>query len=230
MTVGFEADIDNAMGTRREQRNSEAKKGYIETAINYVSGLSTRAKTGLAAVGVFVAGFGVSYILNREMPASTQGSQEFDLEDLKSVNKSLGELIEVAGDDPLNPKQQEPDREARMKSIRDKLGELRGAFEEGGKSQSPLETAYGLGIRMPVILGNGYVGDFAAEQELTIAAGILSGDVKVTRTERGYTTNGQFSRYQNQVGFDDVCRRADVNGDKVITLQEARSIASLISK
>ncbi|MBI4163457.1 MAG: hypothetical protein HY512_01225 [Candidatus Aenigmarchaeota archaeon] len=65
MTVGIE--------TRRAERDSgQTQKGYIETAINYVSGLSTRAKTGLAAIGLTVAlGFGANYALNSEMPVDS---------------------------------------------------------------------------------------------------------------------------------------------------------------
>ncbi len=132
---------------------ADQRKGYIggiaDWACRYASNLSTRAKVAVA-VGSLVLAVGANYVLNRE-PDTARDSQVFNLEDLKTVNNSLGGLIEAAGGDPLNPNQptisnrearmkmmekedqEVREREARMKSIRDKLGELRGAFEEGGK-------------------------------------------------------------------------------------------------
>lgn len=90
------------------------------------------------------------------------------------------------------------------------------------KKMTPLQRAGDLGIVRPVVLGNGYVAEFGAEQSLLISSGIVAGSVQSMKTPKGYAVFGSFSRFENEPVFDEVCRRADHDKDMIITLREAK--------
>ncbi|MBI4163458.1 MAG: hypothetical protein HY512_01230 [Candidatus Aenigmarchaeota archaeon] len=144
----LETDTDSVAGQRNGYTGS-----MTDRLCRYVSNLSTRAKVAVAVGSLVLAGFGANYILKTETPMGSgerhrgtetpmgsagRNQRKGLVEALEEYNDALGKLVDASSDlighEAMKKEDQEAeDREARMKSIRDKLGELRGAFEEGGK-------------------------------------------------------------------------------------------------
>ena len=76
-----------------------------------------------------------------------------------------------------------------------------------------------------IYLHNGYYAENeSARMDMTLAAGIAAGTVKVEKTENGYYSSGSFSQAMNPEIFDKVCRVADVNQNDFIEDEEARKV------
>jgi hypothetical protein len=77
-------------------------------------------------------------------------------------------------------------------------------------------------------LPNGYITSKPIRSYLNVLAGIYSGTVQVTRTENGYSANGQYCEMQNPDALSRVLNEADTNHDKIITVQEITNLKNKI--
>jgi len=75
-----------------------------------------------------------------------------------------------------------------------------------------------------------WVEKYFADSHLTANAGILAGTVSVKRTPDGYISEGSYSRMRNPLDYEAAARLADVNGDMVVTSQEAMNSTKIISE
>ena len=71
-------------------------------------------------------------------------------------------------------------------------------------------------------LRNGYYATLSGGMDLRTIAGIMSGTIKVRKTEDGYKGEGIFSQYLQQEALDRACETADTNYDNIVTNKEAR--------
>ena len=78
-----------------------------------------------------------------------------------------------------------------------------------------------------IIKAPNYLMRSALQSRLRTAAGILSGDIKARKTERGYFSEGTFSQASKPEFYEKACEMADINGDMTLTKEE---ITALMNK
>ena len=81
----------------------------------------------------------------------------------------------------------------------------------------------GVGSSMLVFLPDGYITSTSAQATLRIVAGVEAGTVNVVKTRQGCMATGSYSQALHPEAMTKACADSDVNGDKVVTWEEATS-------
>lgn len=100
------------------------------------------------------------------------------------------------------------------------------SFYRSEDSPRPKEAMKVLGVQGSEklqYLPDGYVTSRSNYHTLKLMTGVYGGEADIVKAGRGFTPKGSYS-ISSLSYFDDVCRDADLNKDKIITYREVQAL------